>query len=52
MSSCKNCINKTNEIYKLKQIIFEIVNLLRDLYQQENDSDSDSEYQPSDYESE
>ena len=46
MANCRNCENKNDEIHKLKQIILDVLILLRDSYQEletETDSDYDSE---------
>lgn len=50
MVGCKSCKNKNDEIHRLKQIILDVLILLRDSYQEtESDSDYESE---SDYDSE
>ena len=44
MTNCRNCENKNDEIHRLKQIILDVLILLRDSYQEtDSDSDYDSE---------
>lgn len=40
--NCRNCENKNDEIHRLKQIILDVLILLRDSYQ-ETESDYESE---------